>query len=137
VIISLTDYYHGNDKLYPLQLSTDLIRNATLTVLLANTMFAKLQAAGILIESPAVNSGWRPPAVNAATPGAAVRSKHMSCQAIDVHDLDGLIDNWLMGPAGQAALAEIGLWLEHPSSTKGWSHWQIVPPASGNRVFYP
>ena len=83
------------------------------------------------------NSGWRPPAVNAATPGAALRSKHMLCQAIDVHDPEGLIDNWLMTPQGQDALTKIGLWLEHPSATKGWSHWQTVPPGSGNRVFYP
>lgn len=137
MIITLQDYYHGNDKLYPLQLTTDLIRNAVVTVRLANDMMAILGQFGIQVEAPAVNSGWRPPAVNAATKGAAVRSKHMACQAIDVHDPDGLIDNWLMTPQGQDALAKVGLWMEHPSATKGWSHWQTVPPASGNRVFYP
>jgi len=34
-------------------------------------------------------------------------------------------------------LEAIGLWLEHPESTPRWCHVQIVPPASGKRVFRP
>jgi hypothetical protein len=141
MIISLADYYMGRDTEYSLLLSVDMRREAALTVGLANKMLAKVSAGGITIETKpdgtVVNSGWRPPAVNAATPGAAVKSKHLRCQAIDIYDPEGLIDAWCMKDAGLQALAEIGLWLEHPSSTKGWSHWQTVPPASGNRVFYP
>jgi hypothetical protein len=84
-----------------------------------------------------VSSGWRPPAVNAAQRGAAVNSKHMTGRAVDVYDPDGDLDEWLMTGDGQRALKEIGLWLEHPSATKGWSHLQSIPPRSQNRVFYP
>jgi hypothetical protein len=126
---------------YGLQLSTAMRTEAARTVALANKMMVRLQAAGVHLEAKPdgsyVNSGWRPPQVNAATPGAALRSKHMTCQAIDVHDPEGLIDAWLMTSPGLQTLAELGLWLEHPSSTKNWSHWQTVPPGSGNRVFYP
>jgi uncharacterized protein YcbK (DUF882 family) len=82
-----------------------------------------------------VSSGWRPPSLNAKTAGAAPNSKHMTCQALDVYDPDGDLDEWCM--ENLAKLEEAGLWLEHPSATKGWCHLQIVPPRSGKRVFYP
>ncbi len=135
--ISLDDYYMGRDKEYGLLLSVDMRNSALLTVQLANAMLARLQANSVPLSTPLVNSGWRPPAVNVATHGAAPHSRHLTCQAVDIHDPDGAIDAFLMTDAGQQALAEIGLWMEHPASTKGWSHWQTVPPASGHRVFYP
>ena len=76
-------------------------------------------------------------AINGTTPGAAVNSKHMTCQAIDLHDADGEVDDWLMTTIGQAMLRDIGLWHEHPAATKGWAHVQTVPPRSGRRTFYP
>jgi hypothetical protein len=82
------------------------------------------------------NSGWRPPTVNAATPGAAKISAHMTAQALDIDDDDGLIDDWLLSAPGQAALTKCELWHEHPSTTKGWAHVQSYPPASGRRTFY-
>jgi len=82
-----------------------------------------------------VSSGWRPPAVNANTKGAARRSKHMTCEAVDVNDDNGELDEWCMSNLDY--LEEVGIWMEHPSATKGWSHFQIVPPKSGNRIFYP
>ena len=48
---------------------------------------------------------------------------------------EGEIDAWCMDHLD--FLAEAGLWLEHPSATKGWCHLQQVPPKSGRRVFYP
>jgi len=84
-----------------------------------------------------VESGYRPPAINAATPGAAKNSKHMRCRALDIGDAEGELDAWLLSDAGQKAMEEIGLWSEHPSATKGWAHVQIVPPNSGHRTFYP
>lgn len=80
-------------------------------------------------------SGWRPASVNASIPGAAVFSNHMTGNAGDLYDPHGEIDDWCM--AHQNFLASIGLWLEHPAATKGWSHTQRVAPRSGNRVFYP
>jgi hypothetical protein len=86
-------------------------------------------------EPRRVNSGWRPAAINAGVPNAAAKSKHMTCQACDLNDDDGSLDAWCM--ANLQILERIGLWLEHPDSTPRWTHWQIVPPGSGNRVFRP
>lgn len=130
-MITLTDYWMGRDREFPLALSPQIEKNAALTVQLANALLARFG------QGRKVNSGWRPPQVNEKTPGAAVFSKHMTGQAIDLADPEGDLDEWLMTQAGQTALAEIGLWQEHPAATKGWCHVQTVPPKSGRRTFYP
>lgn len=140
-MIELHDYWLGRDLTHGLLLGTDLRRNAARTVDAANAMLVLAKAAGVSLEaSPRtgtiVSSGWRPAAVNAATPGAAVRSLHMSCEAIDLYDPDGDLDEWLLASA-DTVLRDVGLWLEHPAATKGWAHVQIRPPRSGRRVFYP
>ena len=76
------------------------------------------------------------PAINESTPGAAVRSLHITCQAVDLYDPDGSLDAWLLDNA-DTVLKDLGLWLEHPAATKGWAHVQTKPPRSGRRVFYP
>lgn len=86
-------------------------------------------------QSPHVNSGWRSPAYNAKVPNAAPRSKHITGQAIDLADPEGALDDYLMERLD--LLEKHGLYLEHPLSTKSWTHLQSVPPRSGNRVFYP
>lgn len=145
--ITIDDYFMGRRALYPTALTPALEKAAAITVDLVNKMLDRAAAAGIRLVRKAglrpgdlgthVVSGWRPPVVNAATPNAAPSSKHMTCQACDTYDPDGDLDEWLMTPEGQAVLEELGLWLEHPASTKTWSHVQTVPPHSGNRVFYP
>jgi hypothetical protein len=143
--IALEDYLRltGRNKPYSLDLSTANLGNATRMVELANELLGEAALAGVIISSVSpltktfVSSGWRPPIVNAATPNAAPNSKHMTCQAIDIYDPDGDLDDWLMTPPGQLALKEIGLWMEHPASTKTWSHLQMIPPNSQKRVFYP
>lgn len=85
--------------------------------------------------NPHVNSGWRPAAYNATVPGAAVKSKHITGQAIDLDDDDGDLDEFLY--ANQKYLNLAGLWMEHPAATKGWCHLQSEPPRSGSRVFFP
>lgn len=140
--VLLADYWMGRDTAYPLAMTLAIDKNARLMVELANSMLARLLAAGIALKShpttgTLVSSGWRPPAVNAGVANAAPNSKHMTGQAIDIYDPDGDIDDWLMTDAGQSALTQVGLWIEHPSATKGWSHWQSLPPRSGRRVFYP
>lgn len=130
-MITLTDYWMGRDREFPLALTPQIEKNAALTVQLANALLARFG------QGRKVNSGWRPPEVNEKTSGAAVMSKHMTGQAIDLADPEGDLDEWLMTAEGQAALVEIGLWMEHPAATKGWSHVQTVPPKSGRRTFYP
>jgi hypothetical protein len=121
----------GRDAEYPLAMTPDIEHNAEILLGLVNILLTRYGG------HPKVRSGWRPPAVNAATPNAAPNSKHMSGQAIDLADPDGDLDDWLMSAIGQDHLATIGLWMEHPAATKGWSHLQSVPPKSKNRVFYP
>lgn len=128
-MITPEDYYMGRDQLYPDELTDELEENAKVTVDRANDL---LERAGM---QRGVNSGWRPAAVNAGIKNAAKKSKHMQCLAIDINDDDGTLDAWCM--KNLDVLEEIGLWLEHPSATPRWCHVQIVPPRSGNRVFYP
>lgn len=128
-MITLNDYYMGRDAQYPALLTDELRANAEETVRRANAL---LQVFG---ADRSVTSGWRPPAINASIPNAAAHSKHMTCQAIDLADPDGDLDEWLYGT--QQRLIDLQLWMEHPASTKGWCHVQIVPPMSGRLVFYP
>jgi len=124
----------GRDKQFPL--TPQQQANAKETVRRVNLLLARFG------ETRKITSGYRPPAINAATAGAAKRSKHLDCLAADIEDANGKLDAWCM--KNLKVLEEIGLWLEHPSATKnparfgeGWCHVQIVPPKSGNRVFYP
>jgi len=141
-MITIADYFMGRREKYPLALTPDIEREAFRTVDLANKLLSQAQTYGVTVDMHPVNkspvsSGWRPPEVNAATPNAAARSKHMTGQAIDIYDPDGDLDAWLMTGEGQAAMVALGLWHEHPSATKGWAHVQTVPPRSNNRTFYP
>lgn len=140
-MIDLDDYFMGRDRTHALLLSTELRRNAARTVEVTNALLVLANGAGVTLEaSPRtgsiVTSGWRPPDINAATPGAAVRSLHMTCEAVDLYDPDGDLDDWLLSSA-DTVLKDLGLWLEHPSATKGWAHVQLKPPKSKRRVFYP
>jgi len=141
-MISLVDYWMGRDRQFPTAMSPALEKNAALMVELANKLLVIAHSVNIVLPTnpltgTVVSSGWRPASVNAATPRAAVNSKHMTGQAIDLYDPDGDLDEWLITPAGQKVMADIGLWHEHPSATKGWAHVQSIPPGSGRRTFYP
>lgn len=141
-MITLADYFMDHREKYPLALSPEIERQAMLTVELASKLLTQARSYGVSLDlSPRtktlVTSGWRPPAYNATVERAAPNSKHMTGQAIDIYDPDGDLDDWLMTGEGQAALIALGLWIEHPAATKGWSHLQTMPPRSGRRVFYP
>ena len=81
--------------------------------------------------SGSLYGGLRPAS---ATVGAA-KSAHKLGLAVDIYDPHEEIDNWLM--SHQPLLTALGIYIEHPSATKGWSHWSIKAPKSGNHVFYP
>src|SRR5689334_19288856 len=137
--ISVQEYLGDHAREFAMSLSDEVMANATATVDKVNQLFLALAAAGIKVERNAkgsyLNSGWRPAAYNATVKGAAVRSKHITAQAADLFDPDGLIDGYLMD--NQVVLAGLGLYMEHPSATKDWCHVQTVAPGSGRRVFYP
>jgi hypothetical protein len=139
-MIELPDYWMGRDSAYPLAMTPAIGNNAFTTVELANKLLVLAKTAGVRLTSnpttsSLVSSGWRPPAINAATPNAAVNSRHMTGQAIDIYDPDGTLDEWLL--MWPHVLEDLGLWAEHPACTKGWCHVQTIPPRSGNRFFYP
>ena len=128
-MITLKEYFQGRDEQFANELTSELRVNAEVTVARVNALLSHFG------QDRIVNSGWRPRAVNSATLGAAIKSKHMTCEACDLQDADGDLDDWCMD--NLQILEELRLWLEHPASTKGWTHVQIVPPKSGKRVFYP
>jgi hypothetical protein len=141
-MIDLAQYFMGRDATHEHQLGTDMRRNAARTVEFANALLVLAKVGGVSLEADPrsgsiVTSGWRPPDINAATPGASLRSLHMTCEAIDLFDPDGDLDDWLMAGAGQKVMADLGLWHEHPSFTKGWAHVQTRPPRSKRRTFAP
>jgi len=115
--------------MFPAELTEAIHTAAEDTVARCNQL---LEAFG---EQRGVNSGWRPPEINAATHGASATSKHMTGQACDITDTDGSLDSWCLDNLD--TLQQLGLWLEHPSATPGWCHVQTVAPRSGNRVFRP
>lgn len=117
-MISAADYFMGRDAKFPNELTDDMKWNAASTVDRVNQL---LEAFG---ESRKVSSGWRPAIVNAATPNAARKSKHMTCEACDLEDKDGALDDWCL--SNLEALERIGLWLESPRHTAGWCHVQIL-----------
>ena len=136
-MITVSDYFMGRDRVYASCLTDDIKLNAAETVKRANALLELFYAACPKAHQRNVNSGWRPPAINACVRGAAPRSNHMTGKAVDLGDDDGALDDWLMTIPGQAALVKIGLWMEHPSATPRWCHVQTVPPGSGRRVFHP
>ena len=128
-LLTLSDYLMGRDASYRADYTEEIAANAVATVGRINRF---LQRSGF---DGHVNSGWRPPALNAATRGAARRSKHLLALACDLHDADGRSDQYCIDHG--ELLEELGLWQESPGTTPGWCHLQIVAPASGHRVFLP
>lgn len=117
---------------------TDQIRaNAATLVERVNRLLADFGVARVQ------RSGWRPEAFNATfqhtdASGAVVRggapqSAHMTGEAVDMADNDGLLDAWL----DDEKLAKYELYREHPDSTPSWCHLQTRPPHSGHRTFIP
>ncbi len=66
-----------------------------------------------------VNSGYRPGKYNQAA-GGTPQSRHITCKAVDLGDVDGSIDKWL--DAHPELLEEFKLSREDPSRTAGWAH---------------
>lgn len=136
-MITLEEFYKGRDVAYSDELTSEIQANAVLTVGKVNELLAAFYSSQPDGSYRTVNSGWRPPEVNAATKNAAPRSRHMTGEACDLSDDDEALDRWLVQPDGQAVLERIGLWMEHPEATPRWSHVQTVPPGSGRRIFWP
>ena len=139
-MITVAEYMMGRDVSHALECSPDILRNAARTVRVANELLMLAKVAGVPIiprqDGTLVNSGWRPPSLNARTDGASRTSLHMTGEAIDLHDPKGYLDEWCTTSA-DTVLRDLGLWLEHKDFTPGWCHVQMRPPRSGNRIFRP
>lgn len=82
-----------------------------------------------------VNSGWRPPSINASTPGSATHSKHMIGLAVDIADPDGKLWAWVL--QNLDLMQQLGLYFEDKRWTPSWVHFQLGAPGSGKRIFVP
>lgn len=139
-MITLAEYLQGRDVSHALECSPDILRNAARMVDLANKMLVNARFDSVVLSPRAdglmVNSGWRPPSLNAKTPGASKTSLHMTGEAIDINDPTGALDAWCVKVCS-TVLKDLGLWLEAPAATPGWCHVQAKPPRSGARIFNP
>ena len=86
-----------------------------------------------------ITSGLRSLELQMKVNPKAPHSKHLSGQAADVLDQNGVLKKWIL--AHLPLMEESGLWFEAFDSTGGeqggWVHAQIVPPASQHRFFLP
>ena len=125
--LTLDEYFMGRDLAYMDELTGAIRVNAHDLVERVNRLL------GLYGSTPPVNSGWRPKAVNDATPGAAKNSRHLTGQAVDLQDRDGKLKAWCMAHLDD--LDRIGLWMEDGRDTRTWCHLQNVAPWSGVRIF--
>jgi len=140
--ISLSDYLTDFPERYPDQFSKEIKENA---IILLN----KVNKLVTLVRKPfnfswSVTSGWRPAAYNASI-GGSLRSRHITGEAIDLHDPDFWLQRHLT-IENPDLLRVCDLAMEDPAycmyenadkSRGGWVHLQSVLPRSGNRVFIP
>ena len=64
-----------------------------------------------------------------------MNSKHLDGKAIDVADSKGELGRWLI--ENEDKLKEAGLYIEDPSTTNGWIHFQTEKPKYGKTIFQP
>lgn len=62
-------------------------------------------------------------------------SRHLFGMAVDIYDPNQELQKWCL--ENVSLLEKIGLWMEHFSTTHNWVHFQICPPGSGDRFFFP
>lgn len=128
-MLTVEQYLSQHGAGHEAELTDELRANAQVTVDKANQLLAAFG------EERGQRSGWRPQSVNDAMPNAAHASFHITCQAIDLDDDDRRLQNWCV--ENLPTIASIGLWMENKIATPSWTHVQIVPPHSGQRVYFP
>ncbi len=128
-MISKAELLDGRDIKYPSDYTQEVSDNLDLVLVPMN------QVRSTWSKPMKVTSGWRPPSVNSATPGAAKASKHMLGLAVDIYDPDGALWSWVL--QNLALMQKLGLYMEDKRWTPSWVHFQLGPPASGKRIFIP
>lgn len=140
--ITLKDYLTASGS-YPerethKELTQDYLNNAQELLTAVNSFLDEIKWTG----SRKVSSGFRPSEVNAATSGAAKKSLHMTCEAVDIIDDKSQTLSKLC-EAHPKELKKYALFLEDPTSTKGkntnWCHLDMskTRPDRPSRKFKP
>jgi hypothetical protein len=139
-LLTSSGKYPNRPKLYPP--AKEYIANGLLLIERVTRMWTSYDSGPGPSKDLFVNSGWRPPAINAKTDGAAAKSWHQLLAALDIRDAVapvagrdefGHLGRWAVDNID--LLEHFGLWIEDPSQTPGWLHCQIFPPPSGKRIF--
>jgi hypothetical protein len=128
-MISKNEVLMGRDKTYPQDYTKEISDNIDKMLIVLN----KIRSA--YGKPMTVSSGWRPAAVNSKLANAGKKSNHMLGLACDFKDADGQLKDWVI--ANLKLMADLGVYIEDFNYTKGWVHFQIVPPKSKKRVFIP
>lgn len=114
--------------------------NANKLLLAVNVLHDLLVAKGVTFPyNPKTNSlvsgtqygGFRPQ----SCPEGAPNSAHKQALAVDLYDPQGTIDLTLYDNAD--LLEKVGIYIEAPDKTPGWSHWSVRRPPSGRHIFNP
>lgn len=82
-----------------------------------------------------INSGLRSQADQQRINPSAPKSKHLLGLAVDIRDNDGLFWAWCM--MNTPLMEKLGFYFEDKNATPTWTHMQLCPPRSGNRIFKP
>lgn len=127
--VSKDELLMGRDKQYALEYTQQISENLDRLLIPINKI---RDAYGKPMK---VNSGWRPPEINAATPGAAPRSKHMEGLAVDIADPDNALMQWTL--QNLQLMKDLNIFMEDFRWTPGWCHYQLGGPVSGKRIFIP
>lgn len=125
--ISVTEYLMGRAKLE--DLSPELQSNVNTLIPKINDLLEKFG------EYRKCNSGYRSLEDQKRINPSAMKSKHLSCQAIDLEDKNRVLSQWCL--KNVKVLEELGLYCEDFKYTPTWCHFQIVAPKSGKRFFIP
>jgi hypothetical protein len=121
----LDDYLMGREKLYPL--TPLLMENAEKTLRAVQDLLISFG------QYRRISSGYRPKEINSHVREAKPGSHHITCQAADLEDIDGKLNQFCK--LNPETLKNLGLYCEERRG--GWQHVQIVPPPSGKRWFFP
>src|ERR1035437_3414865 len=90
MLITKSELLMGRDLQYPMDYTQGISDNLDRLLIPLNNI---RNAYG---KPMTVDSGWRPPSINASTPGAALHSNHMLGLAADISDPDGELMNWVL-----------------------------------------
>lgn len=125
-MIKLDDYITSSGK-YPERANSPELTKAA--ILYATELLERVNKAlkHLNFTDVKVSSGFRPSKVNGSVGGSKM-SAHMTCQAIDLVDVDGTLAVLFL--KNKKFFKDWGLYIEDPRWTKGWLHCQTRPTKS-------